>query len=363
VISITILFDEGGYLDAAGVKQVRTAETLFDVEDRRTRSLVRDLHVPKRAVYWTDLLVTATIGWFAFIMAVQLRPFSAAMLISIAVAAFALYRGLCFVHEISHLNRRALPGFAGVWNVLIGYPLLMPSFVYVGVHQNHHGLSTYGTAKDPEYLPFARSSMMTTVFALESFLIPAALLIRFLVLTPLGLVSPRFQRWLVVHASALTMNLAYRREAEPELVSSIRRQSGIILVAWALLIALVMRGFLPWRVFAIWFAVCSLASFVNTLRTLGAHAYESEGEPLDRSGQLQDSIDTPGALWTELWAPVGLRFHALHHYFPGIPYHNLTEAHRRLVSELPPAAAYRQVSSPGLGHSLRILFAKGFRRS
>jgi fatty acid desaturase len=205
--------------------------------------------------------------------------------------------------------------------------------------------------------------MMTTVFALESFLIPAALLVRFLVVTPLGLVSPRFQRWLVVHASSLTMNLAYRREAEPELVSSIRRQSGIILVAWALLIALVMRGFLPWRVFAIWFAVCSLASFVNTLRTLGAHAYESEGEPLDRSGQLQDSIDTPGALWTELWAPVGLRFHALHHYFPGIPYHNLTEAHRRLVSELPPAAAYRQVSSPGLGHSLRILFAKGFRRS
>jgi len=30
------------------------------------------------------------------------------------------------------------------------------------------------------------------------------------------------------------------------------------------------------------------------------------------------------------WAPVGLRYHALHHYFPGIPYHNLGFAYQRL---------------------------------
>ena len=73
-------------------------------------------------------------------------------------------------------------------------------------------------------------------------------------------------------------------------------------------------------------------SFFNTLRVLGAHEYESDGQPRDRFEQLQDSIDTPGGPWTELWAPVGLRYHALHHYFPGIPYHNLGKAlspHRR----------------------------------
>ena len=74
------------------------------------------------------------------------------------MAVLALYRGLCFMHEISHLNPRTLPGFERAWNGLIGFPLLLPSFVYSGVHQSHHKLSTYGTLQDPEYLPFAGSS-------------------------------------------------------------------------------------------------------------------------------------------------------------------------------------------------------------
>ena len=79
----------------------------------------------------------------------------------------------------------------------------------------------------------------------------------------------------------------------------------------------------------------ALVSLVNTLRVLGAHAYELDGAPRDRRGQLADSLDTPGGPWTELWAPVGLRYHALHHYFPGIPYHNLGVAYRRIVETVP----------------------------
>jgi fatty acid desaturase len=114
---------------------------------------------------------------------------------------------------------------------------------------------------------------------------------------------------------------------------------------------------LPLRAFAVWFGVVSVASFINTLRTLAAHRYEAEGDPLDRSGQLRDSIDVPGSFWTELWAPVGLRYHALHHYFPGLPYHNLGEAHRRLVKALPAGSAYRASTSPGLLASLTALIA------
>jgi fatty acid desaturase len=132
---------------------------------------------------------------------------------------------------------------------------------------------------------------------------------------------------------------------------------------WTIVMALILDGLLPWRVLAIWFTVCAAASFVNTLRTLGAHAYESSGEPLDRTGQLLDSIDTPGNFWTELWAPVGLRYHALHHYFPGIPYHHLPEAYRRFVSTLPISATYTRMSSPSLPHSLRSLYRKGLRPS
>lgn len=338
-------------------------EDAFAAEDRQTRTLVRDLHQARPVIYWIDLLATSAVGWAAFAMACRLPSFSPAMLASVAIAVVALYRGLCFIHEISHLNPRAVPHFETVWNILLGYPLLMPSFVYCGVHQSHHKLSTYGTRGDPEYMPFSQSSRMTVVFALESFFIPVALLVRFLLLSPVGLVFPAFQKWLVVHASSLTMNIAYRREATSLLMRAVRWQSAGLWLLWMAMIALAAARIIPSRIFAVWFAVSALISFVNTLRTLGAHAYESSGEPLDRQGQLMDSIDTPGAPWTELWAPVGLRYHALHHYFPGIPYHNLRKAHRRLVSELPPSSAYRQALSPGLWSSLGQLYRRGLGRN
>ena len=108
------------------------------------------------------------------------------MYLAIVVAAFALYRGLCFVHEISHLRRLRLPGFETVWNFAFGIPLLLPSFVYVGVHPSHHNLATYGTDQDPEYLPFGSSHRMTVVFLMHSVLLPLAFLVRFLLLAPVG---------------------------------------------------------------------------------------------------------------------------------------------------------------------------------
>ena len=69
------------------------------------------------------------------------------------VAALALYRALLFIHELTHIHRDALPGFRLAWNVLVGIPLLTPSFMYEGVHTLHHARTRYGTAEDPEYLP------------------------------------------------------------------------------------------------------------------------------------------------------------------------------------------------------------------
>jgi fatty acid desaturase len=345
------------------LRNLLTAEEPVGLAEDRMKELVRDLHRANSTIYWIDLLLSATLGWASFAAAVILRPFSWPAVIAATIASLSLYRALCFMHELSHQHRRTLPKFESIWNLLVGYPLLMPSFVYVGVHNDHHKTSTYGTSEDPEYLPFARSSRMTTVFALESVLIPAILLIRFLLLAPIGFISRRFEKWLVVHASSLTMNVQYRRVVSANLLSSVRLHSAGILLMWTIVMALILDGILPWRVLAIWFVVCAGASFVNTLRTLGAHAYESSGEPLDRTGQLLDSIDTPGNFWTELWAPVGLRYHALHHYFPGIPYHHLPEAYRRFVSALPISATYTRMSSPSLPHSLRSLYRKGLRPS
>src|SRR3546814_16281522 len=77
------------------------------------------------------------------------------------------------------------------------------------------------------------------------------------------------------------------------------------------------------------------------IRTLVAHLWENDGEVLTVTGQFLDSVNVPPpGLLPELWAPVGLRYHALHHLLPGVPYHSLAEAHRRPKDALPAASQY-----------------------
>ena len=341
--------------------QRERGRTAQDQMDALTHALVADLHAPRPMRFWTDMLCSAAIGWSAFGLAAA-RPLSPGMLGLCAIAGFALYRGVCFTHELAHLRRRAVRGFETAWNILFGVPLLLPSFTYVGVHKDHHSLSTYGTKADPEYLPFATSRRMMLAFGVQSaVLLPLLMMSRFLVLAPVGLVWPRFHHWLAAHASSFAMNPAYRRDVSPELERHIRRWEVVILAAWAVPLALMAIGKMPARILLIWVGVVIFISLLNTIRVLGAHEYESDGNPLTRHGQLQDSIDTPGGPWTELWAPVGLRYHALHHYLPGIPYHNLGEGYRRIVEGLPSSSSYGESTSPSLRRSLTTLYDKAKR--
>ena len=319
------------------------------------RHLVRDLHTPDPRIYWPDMILSACAGWGGFACAVAFRPGSGPMLAGLAISVLALYRGLCFLHELSHLRGGALRGFELAWNIVFGVPLLLPSFVYVGVHQYHHNLATYGTDRDPEYLPFSGKPGMVTVFVLQGLLIPLALLIRFFLLAPLGLMHRGAHRWLFTHASAFCLNPKFRREIQESSRRSVQRWELAIVGAWAMLAGLALHEHMAWRCLAIWYVVSASGAVINIVRTLGAHRYASDGYPLGRDEQLLDSIDTPGAFWTEFWAPVGLRYHALHHYFPGIPYHNLGKAYRRLSANLPPQALYRRATTRGLPHSLHKL--------
>ena len=93
------------------------------------------------------------------------------------------------------------------------------------------------------------------------------------------------------------------------------------------------------------FAILASSLLINGVRTLAAHRYANhELEPLSEIEQLSDSLNHVGnPIIGELLAPVGLRFHALHHLFPTIPYHNLYEAHRRLIAKLPADDPYHKV--------------------
>src|SRR4051812_9621337 len=105
---------------------------------------------PDRRIYWADMVLSATLGWSTFAMAmVATGRTRAALLI---VTAFSLYRAVLFIHEITHLAQRDVPGFRLAWNALVGVPLLLPSFLYEGVHTDHHRPHVYGTVRDPEYV-------------------------------------------------------------------------------------------------------------------------------------------------------------------------------------------------------------------
>jgi fatty acid desaturase len=125
-------------------------------------------------------------------------------------------------------------------------------------------------------------------------------------------------------------------------------------VATVIFAGIIPLGFLPTAYLV---SVCIL--FLNALRTLGAHRYTNVGGEVTFVDQLLDSINYPRhPFLSALWAPVGLRFHALHHLFPSLPYHNLAKAHERLMTGLPADSPYRRTVSPSLTTSLVELWRK-----
>ncbi len=339
--------------DAAGAKPVPARAPRSPIADdmamlRAARDLTKDIAEANPRIYWSDFLVSTVIGYAALAGAILVGITWLAVLLGV-VSALALYRALLFIHELSHIHRNALPGFRTVWNLLIGIPMLTPSLMYEGVHTIHHTRTRYGTVEDPEYLPLALMKPWSLpLFILISLLAPPALLIRYAVLTPLGLVIPPIRKFVWERFSALSINPDFRRRPPAD---ELRRrffwqETGASV--WAITL-LASTFFVGWRPLLIALAVFSLTAVLNQLRTLVAHLWENEGEPMTVTAQYLDSVNVPPpGIIAEIWAPVGLRYHALHHLLPSMPYHSLAEAHRRLAGNLGAGSTYDGSNHSGL---------------
>ncbi len=343
-------------IDASGVASRRMAAPARDrlAEDkamlRTAAELTRDLLKPRPAIYWTDLIASSLIGYGALLASMTLASTGWAVA-AFVVAVLALYRAASFIHEVSHIKHSALPGFRTGWNALIGVPLLAPSFLYEGVHNLHHQRTKYGTAEDPEYLPLAHMKPWSVpLFVLVAALAPIGFLIRFGIMVPVGLVSPKLRAEIDARFSALAINPDFRRRPlEGEALTLFRRYERMASV-WAIaLVALTVVGLIPLKAFGIYLAAISVLMIVNQVRTLVAHLWENEGEAMSVTAQYLDSVNVPPpGMLPFLWAPVGLRYHALHHLLPGLPYHSLGEAHRRLSGVLEPASPFHAANYRGL---------------
>ena len=308
----------------------------------------RDISAAKDSIYWSDLLVSAAIGYAGLTGAIMLDGTVPAVLAGL-IAALAFYRALLFIHELTHIHRDALPGFRLGWNLLVGVPMMMPSLMYENVHTLHHARTRYGTAEDPEYLPLALMKPWSLpMFILAALLLPIGLLIRSALLVPLGVIVPPLRRLVWERASALSINPAFRRRpAEGEFARQVFWQE-LGASTWALFL-LWYAVLHDWRPLAIGLAVISVTAVLNQVRTLVAHLWQNEGEQMTVTAQYLDSVNVPPpGILAELWAPVGLRYHALHHLLPSLPYHALPEAHRRLAAQLGGQSTYAKANYAGL---------------
>lgn len=307
------------------------------------RRVLTELHTPRPVIYWIDLLVSASVGWGSLFIAYRFS------IVAAPISALALLRAAYFIHELAHVQPSKLPGFSFAWHVLVGIPMLVPSLM-IGAHGLHHRTTTYGTAEDPEYLPYAHWPRWRLVLeVLLTALVPPLLCLRWAVIGPLSWLVPPLRRVTVRKLSTLATNPRFVRSAS---VDRAWIAQEVALALWVWSIALTA----PLRLVLVFFLVTGLALVINQVRTLVAHAYENAGGGrLDVDGQLRDTLTLGGGLLTELIAPLGDRFHAAHHRFPAMPYHNLGHAHRLLIADESLGVRYRATERRGVLGALRRL--------
>ncbi|TWT88151.1 Fatty acid desaturase [Pseudobythopirellula maris] len=326
----------------------------------QARSIVGEYFRPNPWVYWTDFLLSWAVAMFAF-KAVQFTSIGwPARIGCFFLSSLLIYRCGLFIHELMHIPEKEFKAFRFVWNLLAGIPFLIPTFVYQ-THVDHHRRKHYGTEHDGEYLPLShRSPWHIVAYLAQSFVIPILAIVRFGVLTPLTWFNTPLRDWVHRHASSMIIDPMYLRPLPTKkALRAIRWQElGCFLFicvmgfgSWRGLHGAGNLGpyFLPQAYLTGVFVVT-----VNALRTLGAHRWLNDSDKKDEAQmtfveQMLDSVNYPtaGSL-APVWAPMGLRFHALHHIFPSMPYHALAKAHKRLMRDLPSDSPYRQTNSDSL---------------
>jgi fatty acid desaturase len=334
----------------------------------QARSLIGDLNTPNPWIYWTDFLASIITGHVA-IHLIFLLPlwysWSPGLIAGVAVCYFvtviAYMRALMFIHELVHLPKGKFRGFRFAWNALCGIFFLVPSFLYYP-HVEHHRRKHYGTDKDGEYLPLShRSPWMIVGFVLQAMLIPFLGLARFLIISPICWLFPSARSWVHRYASTMVVDPFYERtDASPALMRTVVLQEFFVFVwcVWFLVRGGIMRDQWLDPFWLVAYAVGVGVLIVNELRTLGAHRWSNDGESeMTFEEQLLDSFNYPYRPWiTELWGPIGTRYHALHHLFPSLPYHNLGEAHRRLSEGLPQDSPYHKTTAISLTQEIARLW-------
>ncbi len=311
------------------------------------REICSDLFSVRPSVYWVDFLASVVTAYVLVSVYLAMPLSSPIAWFCFAVGGVLIYRSSMFIHEIVHLPSNEMKFFRRFWNFFAGVPLMVPSFTYES-HLHHHSSRHYGTENDGEYLPLASGTILGVVaFLAQVFFQPILVVFRYAIWTPISFCHAGLRKWTLQHATSLVINFQYENHKRPE-KQTVEDTFWELLTAFRVwvMFGLVLVGTMPVERLPKIYALAVFILIVNHVRTLAAHRYTSDGSTISHLDQFLDSTNITGNWLTELMCPLGLRYHALHHLFPKIPYYNLGVAHRRLVERLPADSLYHDTVYP-----------------
>lgn len=300
-----------------------------------------------RSRYWLDFVVSTTMAYTAAAIYLLSPLFSIPQIIAFPFAIFWLYRSGSLIHEVAHLPNREFRSFKIVWNLAVGVLTMAPSTFFSAHHRDHHTGKMYGTPQDPEYVVnvFKRGSVLGILFyAIHICLFPAFAFLRFF-LAPLTFVHPKLRDFTLRRLSSFTLNWNYERN-----ISRLDRKTfaAVELLCWlratAIIVGVVV-GLSDWTRIPLLYLLAASTLMFNQMRQLADHHFESDGDPMAIKDHILDSCNyTSNNFLTWLFFPFAIKYHALHHLFPSLPYHNLKSAHQHLTDYLPSDSPYHGLS-------------------
>ena len=308
--------------------------------------------------YWFDFLLCVACAYASLtvFLTCTMAGHPLLKLAAFPFSIFWLYRCSSMVHEVSHLHEKQLVGFKVAWNVLLGIPVLFPSTFFTAHHRDHHTGRYYGTPQDPEYAMnyFNPETLGGILFYIGLLAIyPVLVLCRFL-FAPISWLRPDWREFTLSRMSSFTLNWSYERNT-----SRLDRKWFFVvelaccLRAWLIPIG-VISGVAHWSRVPQMYLIAITILVCNQMRFVADHHFESEGHQMSMSDHILDSCNySKNDFLTWLFFPFTIRFHALHHLFPTIPYHNLPAAHAYLSDKLPSANAYHGLDRPGWWHTAK----------
>ncbi len=307
----------------------------------------------KPARFWLDFALSLLFAYGAGAVFLLSPLGSLAQIASYPITVFWVYRLGSLVHEVCHLGHHEMRAFKITWNLLVGVMTLAPSPFFTRHHRDHHSQRQFGQHEDPEYVVnfYRQGSWLGLVgYGVLLSVFPLLVFFRFL-LSPLTFVHPALREWVLRHASSLTMNVHYERKLTRFDRLAITSIELVCCLRAAAMLFAVYFGLSHWTRLPLFYSIALGVLILNQLRLFGDHHFQSEGRALTYEDHICDSCNYTGRdVMTSLLYPFAIRYHALHHLFPAMPYHNLQAAHQFLSSRLPADSPYHTLDQRSWWH-------------